>query len=62
MTYLEDAQPRSLRRVIVMTASPRQLSCNLERICKILAKPFDINELVLMARECVQENTPSCDL
>jgi CheY-like chemotaxis protein len=43
--FLEDAQPRALRRVIVMTASPRQLSCEfLERICKILAKPFDIDE------------------
>jgi hypothetical protein len=45
-----------------MTASPRQLSCEfLQRICKILEKPFDINELVLMARECVQDS-PSCDL
>lgn len=55
MTYLEDAQPHTLRRVIVMTASPRQLSCEfLERVCKILSKPFNIDELVLMARECVQ--------
>lgn len=62
MTFLESTQPRTLRRVIVMTASPRQLSCEfLERICKILAKPFDINELVLMARECVQESS-SCGL
>lgn len=60
MEYLEEAQPRSLRSVIVMTASPRQLSCEfLERICKILAKPFDINELVLMARECVQDDSAS---
>ena len=60
MEYLEEAQPRSLRSVIVMTASPRQLSCEfLERICKILAKPFDINELVLMARECVQDDSES---
>ena len=59
MTFLESTQPRTLRRVIVMTASPRQLSCEfLERICKILAKPFDINELVLMARECVQDRSP----
>jgi DNA-binding response OmpR family regulator len=57
MEFLEEAQPRSLRRVVVMTASPRQLSCEfLERVCKILAKPFDINELVLIARECTQED------
>jgi len=56
MTFLEATQPSSLRRVIVMTASPRQLSCEfLQRICKILAKPFDIDELVLMARQCVND-------
>ena len=62
MTFLEATQPRTLRRVIVMTASPRQLSCEfLQRICKVLAKPFDIAELVLMARECA-EGTDSCGL
>jgi putative two-component system response regulator/two-component system response regulator RpaA len=62
MSFLEDAQPHTLRRVIVMTASPRQLSCEfLERICKILSKPFDIDELVLLARECVEDSsTASC--
>lgn len=60
MTFIEETQPHTLRRVIVMTASPRKLSCEfLQRICKILAKPFDINELVLMARECV-EGTNVC--
>jgi len=62
MTFLEATQPNTLRRVIVMTASPRQLSCEfLQRICKILAKPFDIDELVLMARECVQDCSP-CEM
>jgi DNA-binding response OmpR family regulator len=57
MSFLENAQPHTLRRVIVMTASPRQLSCEfLERVCKILSKPFNIDELVLMARECVQDD------
>jgi len=61
MTFLEETQPRSLRSVIVMTASPRQLSCEfLERICRILAKPFDIGELVLMARDCVRDSS-SCE-
>jgi len=61
MTFLEDTQPNTLRRVIVMTASPRRLSCEfLERVCKILTKPFDIDELVLIARECAQEPTLSC--
>jgi DNA-binding response OmpR family regulator len=51
--YLEQTQPRYLRRVIVTTASPGRLSCEfLHRICRLLAKPFDIEELALMAREC----------
>ena len=55
MEFLEATQPRTLRRVIVMTASPRALPYEfLQRICKLLTKPFDIAELVLMARECVQ--------
>jgi DNA-binding response OmpR family regulator len=62
MTFIEETQPHTLRRVIVMTASPRKLSCEfLERICKILAKPFDIDELVLMARECI-EGANACEV
>ncbi|HYH08772.1 MAG TPA: response regulator [Thermoanaerobaculia bacterium] len=53
--FLEDTQPRYLRRVVVTTASPRRMSCEfLQRICRLLAKPFDINELVLIAKECAQ--------
>jgi DNA-binding response OmpR family regulator len=52
--YLEQTRPRALRRVIVTTASPRRVSCEfLQRICRLLEKPFDIDELVLIARECV---------
>jgi DNA-binding response OmpR family regulator len=62
MTFIEETQPHTLRRVIVMTASPRKLSCEfLQRICKILAKPFDINELVVMARECAA-GVQACDV
>lgn len=51
--YLELTQPKYLRRVVVTTASPRKMSCEfLQRICRLLAKPFDIDELVLIAREC----------
>lgn len=51
--YLEQAQPKYLRRVIVTTASPRRMSCEfLQRVCRLLAKPFDIDELILIAREC----------
>jgi DNA-binding NtrC family response regulator len=51
--YLELTQPKYLRRVVVTTASPRRMSCEfLKRICRLLEKPFDINELVLIAKEC----------
>ena len=51
--HLEMTQPQSLRRVVVTTASPGRMNCEfLHRICRLLAKPFDIEELVLIAREC----------
>jgi DNA-binding response OmpR family regulator len=53
--FLEATQPTSLRRVVVTTASPRRMSCEfLQRICRLLAKPFDIAELVLIAKECAR--------
>ena len=53
LDYLEQTQPKYLRRVIVTTASPGRISCEfLQRICRLLAKPFDIAELVVIAREC----------
>lgn len=56
LDYLALRQPHTLRRVIVTTASPGSVSCEfLRRICRLLAKPFDINELVLIARECVDD-------
>lgn len=53
--YLELTQPKNLRRVVVTTASPGRMSCEfLQRICRLLAKPFDIDELVLIAKECAR--------
>lgn len=56
LDYLDLHQPKSLRRVIVTTASPAKMSCAfLERVCRLLAKPFDIEELILIARECTTD-------
>lgn len=53
LDFLEVTQPKSLRKVIVTTASPARVSCEfLHRICHLLAKPFDIDELILIARQC----------
>ena len=53
--FLEQTQPKYLRRVVMTTASPGRMGCEfLQRICRLLAKPFDIAELVLIAKECAQ--------
>jgi CheY-like chemotaxis protein len=44
----------------VMTFLEATQPHTLQRICKILAKPFDIDELVLMARQCVND-VDSCE-
>ena len=57
--YLEETQPKYLRRVIVTTASPGRMSCDfLQRICRLLTKPFDIEQLILFARECAVTDMP----
>ena len=33
------------------------MSCEfLQRICRLLAKPFDIDELILIAKECTKSD------
>ncbi|HEX3582654.1 MAG TPA: response regulator [Thermoanaerobaculia bacterium] len=55
--YLEQTQPAYLRRVIVTTASPGRMSCEfLQRICRLLVKPLDIDQLVLIAKEYAQQD------
>jgi CheY-like chemotaxis protein len=54
LIHLHQTRPESLRRVIVTTASPRLLDGEfLQRVCKLLEKPFDVERLVTYARECV---------
>ncbi|HEY0142098.1 MAG TPA: response regulator [Thermoanaerobaculia bacterium] len=61
LDFLSEEQSPSLRRVIVTTASPRRMSREfLERICRILEKPFDVDHLILIARECV--DTDACPI
>jgi DNA-binding response OmpR family regulator len=57
LDHLERTQPKYLQRVIVTTASPNRVSGEfLERICRLLTKPFDIDQLVVIARECAEAN------
>lgn len=51
--FVEETRPEKLRRVILTTASPRQISSDLlQKICRVLAKPFDVEQLIVYAREC----------
>ena len=51
--FVEKSRPEKLRRVILTTASPRQISNDLlNKICRVLAKPFDVDQLVVYAKEC----------
>jgi DNA-binding response OmpR family regulator len=53
--FLEMRRPNYLRRVILTTASPRAMSCEfLEKICRLLTKPFDIDQLIIYAKECAE--------
>ena len=55
LDYIEQTRPHYLRRIVITTSSPNRMSCEfLQRICRLLAKPFDIEQLVLIARECTQ--------
>ncbi|HEY3052087.1 MAG TPA: response regulator [Thermoanaerobaculia bacterium] len=56
LEFLDDTQPASLRKVIITTASPRLLSrAFLSRVCCVLTKPFDVDKLIKLARECTQD-------
>ena len=53
LQFIIETQPQSLQRVIVTTASPRLLESEfMDRICRLLEKPFDVDRLALFAREC----------
>jgi DNA-binding response OmpR family regulator len=53
LEWIERTKPHYLRRVIVTTASPGRIQGEfLESICRVLSKPFDIEKLMLYAREC----------
>lgn len=55
LQYLEETQPAYLRRVILTTASPSRINSDfLRMICRVLPKPFDIEELVAMAKHCAE--------
>jgi DNA-binding response OmpR family regulator len=51
---VKEERPPTLKRVVVMTAASEAIRNSLpEPVCKLLPKPFNIDELVTAVRNCV---------
>lgn len=54
--YLKENLPPSLKRIVITTASTSALTNPFpEEICKVLAKPFEMNEFITYARDCSED-------
>lgn len=54
--YLKQNIPPSLKRIVVTTAATSALQNPFpEEICKLLAKPFDMDEFITFARTCSED-------
>jgi CheY-like chemotaxis protein len=51
--HLIETQPRMVEKTIVMTAFPKTAARErLHHLCSIVSKPFEMEELVAMVRDC----------
>ncbi len=54
--YLKQNIPPSLKRIVVTTAATSAMQSPFpEEICKVLAKPFDMDEFITFARTCSED-------
>lgn len=54
--FLKENVPPSLKRILITTASTKALTNPFpEEICKILAKPFEMEEFITYARACSED-------
>ena len=54
--YLKKNIPPSLKRIVVTTAATDAIKNPFpEEICKLLAKPFEIDEFITYARQCSED-------
>lgn len=54
--YLKENIPPSLKRIVITTAQTSALTNPFpEEICKVLAKPFEMDEFITWARECSED-------
>lgn len=53
LEYLRVCAPRTLRRIVIITAAVQFLRHGLPvAVCRVLAKPFEIDDLVAAVSEC----------
>jgi DNA-binding response OmpR family regulator len=51
---VKEERPPTLKRVVVMTAASEAIKNSLpEPVCRLLPKPFDIDQLVAAVRDCL---------
>lgn len=54
--HLIDTQPAMMEKTVVMTAFPKTAAKErLHHLCCILSKPFDMNELIGLVRDCAEK-------
>lgn len=62
LEFLQESQPETLPRVIVVTALLSQREIQRARsfaICSIIAKPFDVDVLLAAVKRCADPDAPS---
>jgi CheY-like chemotaxis protein len=53
--HLIETQPRMMEKTVVMTAFPKAAAKQrLHHLCCIISKPFDMDELIQVVRDCTQ--------
>jgi DNA-binding response OmpR family regulator len=55
INHLIETRPQMMEKTIVMTAFPKAAAKErLHHLCGIVSKPFDLEELIELVRECVK--------
>lgn len=53
--HLIETQPRMMEKIVVMTAFPKAAAKQrLHHLCGIISKPFDMDELLRVVRDCTR--------
>ena len=53
--HLIETQPRMMEKTVVMTAFPKAAAKErLHHLCSIISKPFDMEELIQVVRDCTR--------